>query len=131
MRASLQVTVNCDPHRSTISLHGDCDEDSEHLLTEALTQVLAVEPRVLEIDVSQVGFGDSTLLHALLLALRAQSDRGARLVLRGPLSAAVSQLLDVTGTTDVFRRCVETSVPAQRAAEQESGSRLGRQESAQ
>ncbi|WP_420036377.1 STAS domain-containing protein [Streptomyces sp. cg28] len=102
MRASLQITVHRDPQLSTVVVAGDCDEDSEYLLTEALTEVFEVEPRVLEIDVSGVGFGDSTLLHALLQALHTQSTRQRRLVLRSPIGEAVERLLTVTGTLDVF-----------------------------
>ncbi|WP_353945486.1 STAS domain-containing protein [Streptomyces sp. HUAS MG91] len=131
MRASLQVTVDCDPELSTIVVTGDCDEDSEYLLTEALAKVFAVEPRVLEVDVSGVGFGDSTLLHALLQALHTQSSRQRRLALRSPLGEAVERLLTVTGTLDVFERCVVDGASPQDGSPRGPGATLGGHERAE
>ncbi|WP_428950540.1 STAS domain-containing protein [Streptomyces sp. cg35] len=113
MRASLQVTIRLEPERSVIVLVGDCDEDTGHLLDEALSDVMAGAPEILEIDVSRVEFGDSMLLHALLRALRSQRTRQGRLVLRGPLSVGVRRLLTETGTMDVFEDCVEDTERAE------------------
>ncbi|MER5948640.1 STAS domain-containing protein [Streptomyces sp. NPDC001904] len=130
MRASLQVTVYCDPQLSTIVVAGECDEDSEYLLTDALTEVFAVEPRVLEIDVSRVEFGDSTLLHALLQAWQTQTGRRRRLVLRSPLGDAVDRLLTLTGTMDIFASCVEDGEGPESGSPGDPGANLGGHERA-
>ncbi|NEB81904.1 STAS domain-containing protein [Streptomyces sp. SID14478] len=107
MRASLQVSTQVGPGQAVLRLAGDCDEDTEQSLGESLTKVLAQAPPVLEIDLSGLNFGDSSLLHALLRALRAQESRQGRLVLRGPLSSRVRQLFRQSGTMGVFEDCLE------------------------
>lgn len=93
------------PERARVVLSGDCDQDSEQPLSEALVKALSGTPGLLEIDVADVQFADSSLLHVLLQALRAQQARRARFLLRGPLSVGVRQLLIQTGTFEVLGGC--------------------------
>jgi anti-sigma B factor antagonist len=57
---------------------------------------------VVTLDLSGVGFIDSSGLRSLLAASRRAGERGSEIVLRAP-SAAVLRLLALTGTTDQFR----------------------------
>ena len=67
-----------------------------------LVQGMAVDaPKLVVIDLEEVGFMDSTMLRELLRAHRELTEGGARLVLAAP-QPGVRRLLELTGTSDVF-----------------------------
>ncbi|MFD3940849.1 STAS domain-containing protein [Streptomyces sp. NPDC058611] len=89
---------------TVVRVHGDLDDGTTPALTRALTAAAADSgcSRTV-VDLSPVGFADSSALHALLAAHRAHTATGTTLVLAGPVQTGVSRLFEVTGTGPVFR----------------------------
>ncbi|KOG80500.1 anti-sigma factor antagonist [Streptomyces griseus subsp. rhodochrous] len=81
-------------------------------MADALAAAATGAGRLTVVDLSGVGFADSTALHALLDGLREHESAGRRLVLAGPLGVNVRRLFEVTGTSDAFRFAadVETAI---------------------
>ncbi|MFD3680430.1 STAS domain-containing protein [Streptomyces sp. NPDC058613] len=88
---------------TVVRVHGDLDDDSTPALTHALTAAADSGCSRTVVDLSRVGFADSSALHALLAAQRTHTVTGTTLVLAGPLQTAVSRLFGVTSTGPVFR----------------------------
>jgi anti-sigma B factor antagonist len=80
-----------------IRLYGEIDADCIDEVRLAWDEAAARMPRNLSIDLTELDFADSTLLHLLL-------DAHARTAMRliGPLRPAVSLLLESTGLLEVF-----------------------------
>ncbi|MFD5417432.1 STAS domain-containing protein [Streptomyces sp. NPDC127069] len=97
------VTTTTEREATVIRLQGEVDEDDTPLLARALGQAAQGGPPRTVVDLSGTPFVDSSVLHALLAAQRAQAARGCVLVLAGPLQTAVRRLLDVTGAAQAFR----------------------------
>lgn len=99
--------VRVDPHGHLV-VSGDIDVVSAPAIEAALRQVEAqlegatgqlAAPLV--IDVTDVGFIDSSGLRALLSASRRNEQLGRRVVLRSP-GNSLKRLLDITGTALMF-----------------------------
>ncbi|MGW7460660.1 STAS domain-containing protein [Streptomyces sp. NPDC054797] len=88
---------------TVIRVRGDLDDDSTPALTRALADVVASGSARTVVDLSGVGFADSSALHALLEALQAHTAAGTTLVLAGPLQPGVRRLFEVTNLGPVFR----------------------------
>ena len=67
-----------------------------------LIQGMAVDaPKLVVVDLEEVGFMDSTMLRELLRAHREIAETGGRMVVAGA-QPSVQRLLDLTGTAEVF-----------------------------
>jgi anti-anti-sigma factor len=82
----------------TVVLRGDFDMDVVGQFDAALAIVLSSEPSTLRIDLSQLGFLDSTGISCLVRANRAHPN----VVLYGP-SEMHLRLLEIMGLCTVFR----------------------------
>ncbi|MFJ9344608.1 STAS domain-containing protein [Streptomyces sp. NPDC101733] len=87
-------------------LTGDLDYSQNRPLEQALTEALQANPplRLLVIDLTGVGFCDSSGLNAFLTARHETAERSIelRLVHAGP---RVRRLLQITGTVELFSFC--------------------------
>lgn len=88
-----------DVRGGVISLSGDLDAHTAPRLDEVITEVMraGVEPIVLQM--SEVGFVDSSGLRSMI---RARNEGGDRSVVIQSPSAATLRLLEITGMTDHF-----------------------------
>ncbi|BAU84424.1 hypothetical protein SLA_3516 [Streptomyces laurentii] len=77
---------------------GEFDSDTVPCLREALGDARRDDAERILLDVSRVGFGDSTFLDALVEARRGP----AGLVLVGPLPFQIRRLFEITGTLRLF-----------------------------
>lgn len=90
-----EVKVEDEDGAVLLRLHGELDLVSEPVLAGELAKA---QGRPLRIDLSELGFMDSTGLRALLTAMREQTD----LKLRGPLQPSVQRLLELTQTNTIL-----------------------------
>ncbi|GHI90408.1 STAS domain-containing protein [Streptomyces xanthophaeus] len=98
------VVSECTPEGMTIiSVRGDLDDDGSPDLARALADAVACGSARTVVDLSGVGFADSSALHALFEALQAHTAAGTTLVLAGPLQLGVRRLFQVTNLAPVFR----------------------------
>ena len=99
-RTELRVTRSRD---GTLTVIGDLDASTSSRFERALQshETTVVDDRPLVIDVSGVGFTDSSGLRTLVAASLRAGRRGARVVLRnaGP---ELTRLLEITGLTAQF-----------------------------
>lgn len=86
-----------------VRVGGDIDHESAPLLQEALDTAGRSGAGHTVIDLSAVGFADSTVLHVLLGAEREHRGAGRELSVAGPFGATVRRLFEVTGTAHHFR----------------------------
>ncbi|MFB7741157.1 STAS domain-containing protein [Streptomyces sp. NPDC056132] len=85
-----------------ITLRGEVDHDDAPALQAAWDAADHAMLPTTALDLSQLLFGDSMLLSALLRAKHRHDADGRDLILLGPLQPAVHRLLDVSGTLDYF-----------------------------
>jgi anti-sigma B factor antagonist len=94
-------TVEVEPHAPgvvIVSLRGEHDLNSKQVLTEVLASASAGADVL--VDLSECTFMDSTVIGVLVLAFRAQSERGRRLELAIPPAAhAVQRVATIAGLT--------------------------------
>jgi anti-anti-sigma factor len=96
-----QLTVLVDPGAAppTISLAGELDPHTAPLLQREIDRVLDEGGSDLVLDLSQLGFVDSSGLRVLIAAQHQLGEHGGTLVLRAP-SETVRRLLEITGLVD-------------------------------
>ena len=96
-----QLTVVVDHAASppTISLAGELDPHTAPLLQQEIDGVLGNGGTDLVLDLSQLGFVDSSGLRVLIAAQHQLGDLGGTLALRAP-SETVRRLLEITGLID-------------------------------
>ena len=99
MDKHLQIEVRSATEPVVVSLVGEVDMASETLVVEALSALAA---REVIVDLSQVGFLDSSGIRALVMSHRASTAAGGSLALRGPSSEA-AQVLELTRLNEVIR----------------------------
>jgi anti-sigma B factor antagonist len=92
----LQITVG---DAGVIHVSGDIDMASGPLLENVILDREHTGP--IELDLSGVGFIDSSGLRTLLMASRRATERGRRVVLH-QVGPEVGRLLEITGTTEQF-----------------------------
>jgi anti-sigma B factor antagonist len=93
--ASFEARVAAGQGRVTVILFGDCDLNARDQLTEVLLDAVG-RAKAVFVDVSRVGFFDSTGVHALVTAHHAAQGRDGRLYVvnaGGPVAA----VLELTG----------------------------------
>ncbi|MFC8506752.1 STAS domain-containing protein [Streptomyces sp. NPDC057411] len=86
------------PDTVMLSATGEFDVDTVCCLRRALAEARHEGPRRTVLDISQVGFGDSSFLHELVTAHFA----GHPLALAGPVPRQLRQLFTMTGTLRLF-----------------------------
>ncbi|MFI8519468.1 STAS domain-containing protein [Streptomyces sp. NPDC085481] len=86
------------PGTVMLSATGEFDVDTVSCLRRALADARHEGSRRTVLDISQVGFGDSSFLHELVTAHFA----GERFVLAGPVPRQLRQLFALTGTLRLF-----------------------------
>ncbi|MEV0846957.1 STAS domain-containing protein [Streptomyces sp. NPDC049954] len=91
------------PAAFVVRVGGDIDHESAPLLQEALDTAGRSGAGHTVIDLSGVGFADSTVLHVLLGAEREHRGAGRELSIAGPFGATVRRLFEITGTAHHFR----------------------------
>jgi anti-sigma B factor antagonist len=84
-----------------LELAGELDLAVGPRFHELVERVVADTPRLVVVDLAEVGFMDSTMLRELLRAHREVEEGGGRLVVAGA-QPTVRRLLELTGTSDVF-----------------------------
>ncbi|MFE9435299.1 STAS domain-containing protein [Streptomyces sp. NPDC006640] len=87
-----------------IRVKGDVDIDTAPLLENALDDAGRSGPVAVIVDLSQLTFGDSSTLNALI---RAQN-LGFELLVAGPLSPRMQRLFSLAGVEDFFRFAPDT-----------------------
>ena len=98
----LEVAVTSADGRSRVTVAGELDAASAGELEAALSEP-ATAGTVVELDLGQVTFIDSSGLRALLVVQQAVSDGGGSLML-GATTPAVDRLLQLTGLSETFPR---------------------------
>ncbi|MEU8618613.1 STAS domain-containing protein [Streptomyces sp. NPDC048623] len=86
------------PGTVVLSATGEFDVDTVVCLRRALAEARRSGSRRTVLDISQIGFGDSSFLHELLTAHFADG----RFVLAGPVPRQLKQLFAMTGTLRLF-----------------------------
>lgn len=84
-----------------LSVTGDVDLFTAPHLRQAITEMLEEGAKLITVDLSRVGFLDSTGLGVLVGSLKRVREEGGELVLVGP-QAPVARVLSVTGLDKVF-----------------------------
>jgi anti-sigma B factor antagonist len=98
----LSVEVTGDERWSTIRIDGEIDMNTVDVFADAAQQALRLSPLRLVVDVSGIDFLGVAGLR-VLLQMREQAEAAATdLVLLEP-SPNVRYMMDVTGTTELFR----------------------------
>ena len=103
--ASFEARTAVGPGRVTVFLSGDCDLTARDQLTAALLDGVSRSGAVF-VDVSAVGFLDSTGVHALVTAHHAAQGRGGRLYLQGA-TGTVAAVLELTGLDTLLQAPAE------------------------
>ncbi|BCJ46324.1 hypothetical protein GCM10010168_59630 [Actinoplanes ianthinogenes] len=93
--ASFEARTAAQPDRITVILSGDCDLAARDRLTAILLDAVT-RCGVVIVDVTDVGFLDSTGVHALVTAYHAASSRGGRIHVTGA-AGPVAAVLELTG----------------------------------
>lgn len=99
--ASFEARTSAHPGRSVVALAGECDLAVRDVLTSALMQAVESAP-VVEVDLGDLGFIDSTGVHALVTAYHAAQRDGTSFYVvkaHGP----VAHVLDITGVGALLR----------------------------
>jgi anti-sigma B factor antagonist len=97
----LKVTTRSQGDHTVVSVAGEIDLYTAPRLQSELTSALGASPTRLIVDMSGVGFCDSTGINVLLAALRQARECGGELILAGP-GSATRKVLQVTGLESVF-----------------------------
>jgi len=95
----LQIEVREGTEPVEVSLIGDVDLDAEARVVEALSALAA---RDVIVDLSRVGFLDSSGVRAFVIGQRASNAAGGSLVLRAP-STEAAQVLELTRLNQAIR----------------------------
>jgi len=99
--ASFEARTSAHPGRAVVALVGECDLAVREELTGALLQAVESSP-VVEVDLGDLQFIDSTGVHALVSAHHAAQRDGTSFYVvnaHGP----VAHVLDITGVGDLLR----------------------------
>ncbi|MFI8962742.1 STAS domain-containing protein [Streptomyces sp. NPDC053493] len=95
LNLDVDVTIR-DARTAVLSVAGELDMETAHLLEQQLTQQLRQGRRHLVLDLSALDFMDSSGLNVLIRAVHKARETGGDLHLAAPTSA-VRRILDITG----------------------------------
>ena len=99
--ADLVVEVTAEDGVPVLLIRGELDAYSAPTLDAAVTKVLDGGAARLVLDLSDVGFIDSSGLRSMIRARKQVGDEPSALSIRNPQPTTV-RLLDITGLTDHF-----------------------------
>lgn len=85
-----------------LTVRGEVDYDHAGDFERAWEAADRAAMPVTAVDLAAVTFADSMLLNALIRARHRHQADGRSLLLVGPLRAAVSRLLEISGTAELF-----------------------------
>lgn len=97
----LSLSLSGDSSNIVITIGGELDMGTVHLLTELVQHVVGQRPDRVALDMARVRFFCADGLRAVLQARQVVDSAGGRLVLCEP-SAAVLRVLTITGTDRLF-----------------------------
>ena len=92
---TFEARTSAQPGRCVVALAGECDLAVRDELTSALLRAVETAP-VVEVDLDELRFIDSTGVHALVTAYHA-AQRGGTSVYVANARGVVAQVLEVTG----------------------------------
>ncbi len=100
MEADVSVTIDVvgDGDARVVTVSGEIDADN---CSSAASSLLEIEGDGLTLDLTNLGFIDSSGISELLRVRQLVIDRGGDFVLKNP-SPAVHRILDITGLLAVF-----------------------------
>ena len=98
---TVQVTYHDDVTR--LSAAGEIDASSAHTFEAAAVQAMAEQPRLVEVDLTEVGFIDSSGLRSIISLSNRARERQVEVTITG-MSAATRRVLEITGLIDTLRR---------------------------
>jgi anti-sigma B factor antagonist len=101
--SSLTVQVVYAGSVTRLVADGEIDASSAHTFEAAANQALAERPPRIEIDLSNVGFIDSSGLRAIITLSNRSREQGIVVSISG-LSPAAKRVLEITGLIDTLRR---------------------------
>ncbi|MCU1503173.1 MAG: anti-sigma factor antagonist [Ilumatobacteraceae bacterium] len=101
--STLTVQVFYDGGLTRLVANGEIDASSANTFEAAANQALAEAPSAIQIDLSDVGFIDSSGLRAIIGLSNRSRDQHVDLSVSG-LSAAARRVLEITGLIDTLRR---------------------------
>jgi anti-sigma B factor antagonist len=88
---------------TVVSVAADVDLNTAPRLLRELTQLVADGRRALVVDLTRVGFCDSSGLTALVRARNRLDEVGGRVTLAGA-TRSVARVLDISGLAEIFGR---------------------------
>ncbi|WP_111552502.1 STAS domain-containing protein [Kitasatospora sp. SolWspMP-SS2h] len=100
----------------TVRARGELDWEDAQEFVRRLTTALERSPRLLVVDLAEVTFADSSVLHGLLIAHGRMADAGGRLVLAGPLREPVRRLLDLAAATGYLHLAADAETAVRSAS---------------
>lgn len=89
---------------------GEVDISTAALLKEAIVLALQADHSSLAIDLSEVGFLDSSGLQVLMSAKRRTAERGGEVYIVG-MKTQVRRVFSLVGLQKIFRVCREKDLP--------------------
>jgi anti-anti-sigma factor len=101
--SSLTVQVVYDGPVTRLVADGEIDASSANTFDAAANQALAERPPSIEVDLSEVGFIDSSGLRAIITLSNRAREQGIEVSVSG-LSAAARRVLEITGLIDTLKR---------------------------
>jgi anti-sigma B factor antagonist len=98
----LQCAVSGPSDAPAMTVAGEVDLSSVHILQTELTQLLDLGARSINLDFAGVGFIDSSGLGVLVAAMRRlQDDRGGRITISATQDS-VRKVFEITGLAPMF-----------------------------
>lgn len=101
MSAPLHIAVERDGFRTVVRCAGEIDHSSAVDLTRTLGDAMGSEAAELVLDLTEVGFIDSTGLHAVILGATSAEAVGMRFTVVP--SEPVERLLELSGLRDIVQ----------------------------
>lgn len=98
----LSVRIDRGEQTFVLTVRGEVDYDDAGEFERAWEAADRAAMPVTAVDLAEVTFADSMLLNALIRARHRHQADGRTLVLVGPLQTAVSRLLEISGTRELF-----------------------------
>ena len=95
----LKIVTHDEGDERVLSLSGELDPHTAPVLSAELDDAIAAGTSTVVLELSGLGFVDSSGLRVIIAANTELGERGGRLVLRSP-SETVRRLLEITGLLD-------------------------------
>ena len=99
---SFSVETTFDGERALVTVSGEIDAATAGQIESALTEAIERGPAIIEVDLGDVGFIDSSGLRALIVSRQRAHDAGHTMMVVATTSA-VDRLFELTGLAESFR----------------------------